>query len=282
MLLAAAVLSSCEHKEIFADKPEKQIINIHFNWDNILFDEPIPATMKLYFYNDKTGEVKDFALSTSRNDQFIELTSGVYDLICYNSMANGVVSSNTTSLNDHVISLKDNTKESPVMYGHNYFVKITNADDDSSNSSIQTITIAPQRMHRMYMINVSGIDMVKDAVSWSGTLTGLASTINALDLMCAESSSEARITAPLFPSTMLNACSNKIRTFGRLNTSTSQEVLNKLIVTATKSDKTQAHFLFNVTYQVLSAPGMHNAVIDVDLKDATPLKPGDPDYPASL
>lgn len=274
----AFIAASCEHKELFMQQPQKQMVKIAFDWSNLRVGDSKPEGMSLYFYSDRTKEMVKYDISTATDENMIEIYSGIYDLICYNNDSPAIASRFTESLKEHDILAMELNNQTPTMYGYNCDVDIL-YEEEGYNGPVQVITISPKRINSSYIIMVHNIDAVSNAIKWSASLSGLTNSIYASSRKCSENASESVITFPLSESKVNNMCTNTIITFGQMFNSKDRP-LNKLFITALTSDKTVVYYLFNVTPQIENAIDKNNIIISVDLENATPLQPGDPDYPS--
>lgn len=279
VVFAVAMLSaSCEHKELYMLQPQKQLVNIQFNWDELQFGDEKPEGMSLYFYSDRTDEMYKFDIPTTDEDYPIEIYSGLYDLICYNNDEPAIASRFTNDLDEHDILAMELNNQVPTMYGNNYEVEIEYREEGNTEPT-QVITITPKRINNVYTVVVNNTNVISNAQVWNASLSGLTNSIYADNGKCSNNASESVISFPLTNSTFSNSCTNSIRTFGQLYNKSNKNTPNKLLLTVLKADKTVVYYLFNVTGQIESAVDPHNVIIAVDLENATPLQPGDPDYP---
>lgn len=82
LLLAAQVLSSCEHKELCYDHPHQQNVEVAFDWSEA--PDANPASMSVYLYPVDGGAPKSYEL-TSLQGGYISVAPGVYNVLCVNS-----------------------------------------------------------------------------------------------------------------------------------------------------------------------------------------------------
>lgn len=278
IIIAMVLTTSCEHKELFYEAPSTQTIKVHFDWIGLTSNETKPSVLTFFFYNDKTGEMSVHKLSTEKDDAFIELETGIYNLICYSTDNSLITNKNTQSLESHEIQFALPNTEVPPVFGCNGTVRISSKEAQANGGQI-TINVFPTRLHRMFYINVKNTNSIPNVVEWTASLKGLTNSIYAFNLNCSENASETTITVPLITSVSLNESSNRFRSFGRLSNTSNQNTINKLIICAKLSDGSCKYFLFNASYAVQSAYNNHSVVIDLDIENATLLKRGDPDYP---
>lgn len=278
IVAAAAMLAGCTHKDLYRYEPEAQLINVHFNWENLEPGDSRPEGMTLYFYNQFTGDASRYDIPTKGNeDDTIEVLSGPYDIIVYDTEAHGITNQNIGKLDDHTIVCTEPNKPVPPMYGNIYDLEIT--QKEGTDSTLQVITITPKRIHKLYKVTATNTDAIAEAVVWSATLSGLTNSIYAKTGKCAEDAHEAVIEFPLYKVEGTTAVSHTFRTFGRLDNSANRSTVNKLLVSVVKKDNSVLFYKFDVTDQVVNAADPYNVPIVVDFKNMSPLQPTDPDYP---
>lgn len=82
LLLAAQVLSSCEHKDLCYEHPHRQNVEVVFDWSEA--PDANPTCMSFYLYPEDGGAPLRYGL-TDRNGGCISVAPGVYDAICMNA-----------------------------------------------------------------------------------------------------------------------------------------------------------------------------------------------------
>lgn len=278
LVLLALVVVSCEHKDLYLRQSHKQLVNVRFDWSQLRAGDLRPEGMSLFFYDDMSGEMHRYDLSTSSDVHTIEVFSGFYGLICYDSDNSAVSARNQSDKELHDIVVSGSNVQAPVLYGVNSDVEVEYREDGSTEPN-QVITITPVFIPSTYTVIAKNIKAVANAVAWNAKLMGLTNSMYVYSGNCSNNASETYVSFPLVVSDNGTSCSNAIRTFGQLHNTSVPDPVNKLLIRVHKSDSSIVYYLFDVTNQVSGASDRRNVTITVDMSNGKLVAPGDPDFP---
>lgn len=279
LIITVALLSaSCEHKELYMYKAQKQLVNIRINWDKLLPGDTKPEGVTLYFYNDRDGEMQKYDIPASLDEYPLSIYSGIYNVIAYNNDAPALFGRFPNEYDKHELLAMELNNQVPQTYVCHCTVEVEHHDEDEVYDN-QVITITPEPMYSIYNVVAKNTDAVSGAITFMASLSGLTNCIYAASGDCSNNSTESVIAFPLIKAGNSNSHINTIKTFGQLVNEKNPVPSNKLLLTVLKDDKTVVYYLFNVADQIKAATNRKNVTIEVDLKEAKPLQPGDPDYP---
>lgn len=133
----------------------------------------------------------------------------------------------------------------------------------------QQVVITPERANSIYNVRVLGTDVLPGVITWKSSLSGL---IDAIYLKSGKPAPNAKSQTFTFYLDQVDGTvrSHKISTLGKYPTSQ-----NDLILYLTDANGETVYYKFDVTKQITSAPDPKNVTIEVNLRDAVPVSPGE-------
>lgn len=280
-ILAAAVLTlvalfaaSCEHKPLYEEIPQNQLVDIVFDWSNLAEGDSIPDEMTLYFYNKRTGEVEKRDVTTDEDTVTVEILSGDYTLITYDTDSPFIVPTGTETPETHEITDVRTDSESPVVYGTDDTPTIKKTEDPDEH---QTLVITPKRITRKYNIVVLNTDSIEGAAHYSARLCGLGNSVYVMTGNCGSQAEEDSVRLILTLSEDGKEAEGSLNTFGPYYTK-KQKASNKLVVYAYDDNSAPiGSYTFDVTDQIVNAKNPYDVTIIVKLDSNIPPTPPTPD-----
>ena len=103
--------TSCEHKDLCYHHPHGVKLKVVFDWKNA--PEAYVKGMCIYFYPVDGGTYRRFDFSNMQGG-YIELTEGIYNVICYNNDTEWVMFSGITDYYNHSLYTRDGDLFEPI------------------------------------------------------------------------------------------------------------------------------------------------------------------------
>lgn len=277
-LWAAGKFTACRQKELlYTGEPTKVMVD--FDWQKAEGADPEGMTL-IFFPADESSQLWRFDIP-GRDGGEVELLSGRYRVLAYNSDLPGIGFTDTDSYNEYsAIALnKNDSIASPT--GMLYAAHLSTALVFNTEGCTPVISLSPDSLSTVYHIrldSVSGTERIKTATA---VLKGVARSV-CLRLQC-NSAEYCSVSAPLLISQERRSILETVITgFGNPDI---PEPRMDLEVTVTTSHG-KYRKTFNVTDQVMNSKYARNVDINItglDIPAAdTPVTPGGDDVGISV
>lgn len=188
----AAMLFSCDHKEIVCPYGEQARVEVVYDWENA--PEADPEGMALYFYPQSPGgKIWRFDLS-GRDGGSVELPCGRYSLVTCNNDRPGVTLLNTDSY--HTVGVGAPLAGDKGMLGSTgmlYSATLSEVDVTPCGVSYITpqgekmtcpygvVRCAPDSLSTLYTVIISDVEGLDSAKTSTATIAGVGSSVTIAD-----------------------------------------------------------------------------------------------------
>lgn len=275
-------LVSCEHKDIVWPGESVREVTVKFEWDNA--PDADPEGMSLYFFPQSPyGEVWKFDI-TGREGGTVELPTGDYQMVAYNTGVQGVKIEGTYSYESIMAAAMSTGKEGVVtpvgtMYGATVshievtecgvrYITSAGTIKECGQSLVRCI---PDSITTDYTVIVKNVEGTAGVSTVRAYLEGVGSGIFLSDLNV--SGVPSTVAFPLSVDNDHNLFYGKSCAFSSFGKRNSYD----LQIAVTFSNHKTIARKYDVTAQVVNSHSMRNVLIIVDGLSIP--HPGDPDYP---
>lgn len=288
-LAAAWLLAACEHKELCYDHSHTVSVEVRFDWS--ADPDANPESMSLYLFPQSGGDPLRYEF-VGRDGGTIAVLPDVYDAICLNSDAEGMVyrntgqhttfeiSTNTTGLLTSGLTALGVLSESVPRAEGTEDERVALAPDTlwsgmlvdialTQAGSRDTITLYPDRSVCRYRVEIADAENLKYVRGMSASLSGMAGGV----LPGAETLSSEKVTVPFEVAVTVpdsgddagrELVCGELLVFGHCPDTDGEHVLT---VYAVMSDGSKYAYTFDtdeVTGQIHSAPDPRNVLIRLE------------------
>lgn len=275
-------LASCEHKDIVWPGESVREVTVKFEWDNA--PDADPEGMSLYFFPQSPyGEVWKFDIA-GREGGTVELPTGDYQMVAYNTGVQGVKIEGTDSYESIMAAAMSTGKEGVVtpvgtMYGATVshievtecgvrYITSAGTIKECGQSLVRCI---PDSITTDYTVIVKNVEGTAGVSTVKASLEGVGSGVYLSD-----SEVSGIPSSVVFPLSVDNGNS---MLYGKTSAFAPAMVKNdyELQIAVTFSNQKTIACKYDVTAQVVNSHSMRNVLIIVDGLSIP--HPGDPDYP---
>lgn len=272
-VLAAALLPSCEHKDLCYQHPHTAEVRVVFNWTYA--PDANPAGMCLFFYpKDGQGSVSRFDLSGSEGGQ-IEVETGAYRVLCYNNDTEGVLFSGMDNFDTHAGYTREGSIFEPI-YGTgissarvddsdervaicpDMMWGCTAADVEIGETGVQIITLHPEELVCTYTYEIRNVKNLKYATQMCASLSGMAPSL----AFTTGGMGTDRVTLPFeAKSDGESTITGRFHTFGNNG---ADAAVHELLLYVWMMDGAKYYYRFDVTRQVDEAEDRRHVHLIID------------------
>lgn len=286
-LVAMALMSSCEHKELCYDHPHSAMLNVVFDWSLAPEAEESVDAMAVYLFpDDGTPSLRyDF---TNLSGGRIKVPCGSYRVMCLNSDIDDVDLLNTLAWPTFQLALRttslfapmaamgvraeyapraQGTEQERVVFSPQplWSDRLTDVDLSDIDVNEHTITLVPVDITCHYTVEILNASNLKYVDAISASISSMAGSYFPTLL----TAGPELVTMPFGLSTAQarSTVSGEFYTFGLTPAEAeglTPEVAHHIMVYAVLSDGARLYYPFNVTDQVVNAPDPRNVHIVID------------------
>ncbi len=276
-VLAAVLLTACEHKELCYKHPHTAMVRVAFDWTNA--PEANPEGMCVFFYpvgdpDRSTPQRVDF---TGKAGGEVEIQVGSYCVLCYNNDTEAVLFRGMDEFQQHEAYTREgNVLESIYGNGANFVPKAEDAADERvtispdmlwgcyeldvtvSEAENQVITLYPEEQVCTYTYEIRNVQNLKYASQMCGSLSGMAPSV----FFGTEELGKECITVPFESvSDGKSTVTGRFYTFGHHEDNAQP---HKFLLYVWMKDDGKYYYTFDVTEQVHTAPDKRHVHIIID------------------
>lgn len=274
-MMTGLLLTSCQHKELCYDHHHYQSILAIFDWSET--HDASPSGMVLYFYDvEGKKNVQRFDLE-GMNGGLIDLTPGVYQVLCYNSDTEYTLFRGTSLFEEHQAYTAIESVNRAFSRDDDYPRPYDSANEDViacpdmmwgctlSNVVVEEregVTEMVFRLHELvalYSYEIRNVTNVGALESYGGLLSGMANYISLGGgaTRSSEAASVPFVSDKVVGTTLLG----DFYTFGATD---SEEIPNIMTLYVWMRDGQKLYYNFDVTQQVTYAEDPKHVTIIID------------------
>lgn len=276
VILLAAIMTACDHKDLCFDHTHTLSINVVFDWRNA--PDADPASMELHMFDAETNVATRFSFS-GRDGGPIHILGGRYHGLCMNNddtdwarfrnisdidtyeiYTQDAELLQAYSLETRSVPRAEGTENERVVYtpgmvwcDHLYDIDIP---QDGSN---KTITLYPEEIVAHYTVDIDNIENFEhiDGSAIDGTISGMSESYRE----AAKLPTDTKVTMPFsLKAENDNLLHAEFLTFGESPVTKYPHFLTVYVIL---SDGSKWYYTFDVSDQVYNAPDPHHVHIIV-------------------
>lgn len=272
VVLAALLLTSCEHKDLCYDHSHTAEIRVVFDWKNA--PDATPETMRLYLFPEEGGKPQAYEFTDYRGGH-VNVRAGRYKALCVNSDTESVLYRGIDSFDSFEAYAPDgvlNVRSSSVPRAEGtsgerivkspdrlYSARLEGVTIELAKEN-QTVTLCPEpsvHRYRVTIMNVSNLKYISpDGIS--GALSGMSGGL----LVGRNELTSEVVTVPLgVVSDGVSTLKADFLAFGQTG---SAGPAHKLVIYVIMADGSKNYYTFDVTRQVDDAADPRDVHIILD------------------